>query len=165
MTKNKKIFAISFFVLQILIIAGLIAYSAFFTFFLETFGKEYKFKAGPSVYVSDGVCRFKLESEFWHTEKVYIVPDEQDGVYKLSSDHYAPMDAENYIYYRACDSGSFPEKREYRLKNEPSEQIYYPFEVENIYITVKVFMGKAEVTAVYCDGVPIEEYVKTQSVF
>lgn len=167
MPKNKKIFAISFFVLQLLIIAGLIAYSAFFSFLFEIFGKEYKFRAKPSVYVyaSTGMCHFDLEQNYWYLDnKTYIVPDGQNGVYKLSDDYYAPLDAVDYIYCKDRDGG-FPWRREYRLENISLEQPYYSFEQENTYVTVKVFMGKSAVTAVYCDGIPIEEYIKNQGIF
>lgn len=162
MPKNKKIFAICFFALQLLIIAGLIVYSSLFNFFFEAFGKEYKIKAGPSVYVINDVCRFDLEPGYWYSGKMYIVPDEQTGEYTFSGNYYAPMDAVDYFYCRDREDNAFPWTREYRLKNVSLEQSYYSFEEENTYITVKVFMGKCKVTAVECDGVPIEEYIKTQ---
>lgn len=165
MTRNKKIFAISFFVFQLLIVAGLIAYSAFFTFFIEKFGKEYTMKADSYVYVSDGVCHFNLGQGFWYNGgKLYIIPDEQTGEYRLSDEYWAPKVAKDIIYCKDREN-DFPWEREYKLKDESLEQSYYSFEQENTYITVKVFMRKAEVTAVYCDGVPIEEYIKTQSDF
>ena len=164
MPKNKKIFAICFFVFQFLIIAGLIVYNIFFSFFLETFGKEYKMKAGPSVHVTDGVCYFSLDSKHWYPDnnKLYIIPDEETGEYRVSNDYYAPKMAVDFIYSRGRDLDTFPWKREYKLKNTTSELTYYSFEEENTYITVKIFMGKCAVTAVECDGVPIEEYLTTQ---
>lgn len=162
MPKNKKIFAICFFALQLLIIVGLIVYSALFTFFFDAFGKEYKIKAGPTVYVNNGVCRFDVEPGYWYSGKVYIVPDEQTGEYTFSNDYYAPLNSADYFYCRDFDDNAFPWTREYRLENMTSETSYYSFKEENTYITLKVFMGKCKVTAVECDGVSIEEYIKTQ---
>lgn len=166
MPENKKILAILFFVFQLLIIAGLIAYSAVFTFCFEKYGKEYKMKADSYVYVSDGVCCFDLIQNSWHTDgKLYIIPDEQTGEYRLSDEYWAPKVAKDFIYCRGRNDRDFPWKREYRLENVSLDQLYYSFVQENTYITVKVFKGKSEVTAVYCDGVPIEEYIKNQSDF
>ncbi|MCH5170271.1 MAG: hypothetical protein J1F24_03180 [Oscillospiraceae bacterium] len=172
MPKNKKIFAICFFALQLLIIAGLIVYSSLFAFFFEAFGKEYKMKAASYVYIVDGVCYFDLDVGYWYSEdKLYIIPDEQTGEYKLSDDYYSQDIAVDYINSRSRNHNVFPWEREYRLKNVSLEQSYYSFEEENTYITVKVFMGKCKVTAVECDGVPIEEYItledylKTESLF
>lgn len=165
MTKNKKIFAICLFVFQILIIAGLVVYSALFSFVLDKFGKEYKIDAEPHMYVSDGVCHFDLDSDFWYADsKVYVVHDSKDGFYELSSYYDATKYAVDYIYCKNRDE-FFPETREYKLKNAELFDWYYSFDEENAYVTVKVFMGKAAVTGVYCDGVPIEEYVKTLSTF
>lgn len=172
MPKNKKIFAICFFALQLLIIAGLIAYSALFSFFFEIFGREYKIKAKPSMYVTNGVCYYDLDTGYWYTGKVYIVPDEQTGEYTFSSNYYAPLDAVDYFYCRRSDTDSFPRTQKYQLKNSTSELTYYSFEQENTFVTVKAFNGKCEVTAVECDGIPIEEYLtiqeeyfKTESLF
>ena len=68
MPKNKKIFAICFFAFQLLIIAGLIVYSALFTLFLVKYGKEYKMKAASYVYIVDGVCYFDLDVGYWYSE-------------------------------------------------------------------------------------------------
>lgn len=161
MPKNKKIFAICFFALQILIVAGFIVYSAVFTLFLEKYGKEYRMKADSSIYVTNGVCYFDLKSDFWYSnEKFYVVPDEQTGEYRISSDYYAPKVAVDYINSRNLNS--FPWEREYQLKNAPSEPTYYFFEQENTFVTVKIFKGKCKVTDVECDGIPIEEYLATQ---
>lgn len=162
MPKNKKIFAICFFAFQLIIITGLISYSALFTFFLETFGKGYKMKADSFVYVMDGVCYFDLEQAHWYPDnnKLYIIPDEQTGEYKLSDNYYAPEVAVDYINIRSRNHNVFPWTREYRLKNVSLEQSYYSFEEENTYITVMVFMGKCKVTTVECDGMPIEEYIQ-----
>lgn len=166
MMKNKKILAISFFVFQLLIIAGLIAYSAVFTFCFEKYGKEYKMKVDSYVYVFDGVCYFDLNQNYWDTDgKLYIIPDEQTGEYRLSDEYWAPKVAKDFIYCRGRNGRDFPWKIEYKLKDVSLEQSYYSIRQENTYITVKVFHGKAEVTAVYCDGVSIEEYIKTQSDF
>lgn len=164
MMKNKKVFAVCLFVFQILIIAGLVIYSALFSFVLDKFGKEYKIDAEPHMYVSDGVCHFDVETMFYAESKVYIVPSEKDGLYELSGDYYGSENAVNYIYSRNRDD-FFPATTEYRLKNAELFDWYYSFDEENAYVTVKVFMGKAAVTGVYCDGVPIEEYVKTLSTF
>lgn len=160
MTKNKKIFAVCLFVFQILIIAGLVVYSALFSFVLDRFGKEYKIDVEPHMCVLDGVCYFDAYWSSWFSNgKAYIVPDLPDGVCSLRNDYYAPTDAVDYIYCKDRD-GFFPETREYKLKNAESLDSYYSFDEQDAYVTVKVFMGKAEVTGVYCDGVPIEEYVE-----
>lgn len=159
MTKNKKIFAICLFVFQILIIAGLVVYSALFSSVLDRFGKEYKIAAGQHIYVSDGVCHFDVETMFFAERKFYIVPSSKDGFYELSGDYYGSENAVNYIYSKNRDD-FFPKTREYKLKNSESLDSYYSFDEKDAYVTVKVFMGKAEVTGVYCDGVPIEEYVE-----
>lgn len=163
MKKNKKIFAVCLFVFQILIIAGLVVYSALFSFVLDRFGKEYKIDVEPRLSVSGGVCRFDLESGFWYADrKVYIVPDSQEGFYEISSYYDAPKTAVDYIYCKDREK-FFPETREYELKNTESLDSYYSFDEKDAYVTVKVFMGKAEVTGVYCGGIPIEEYVEKLS--
>lgn len=163
MTKNKKIFAVCLFMFQILIIAGLVVYSALFSFVLDRFGKEYKIDVEPHMYVSDGVCYFGAYWSSWFSNgKAYIVPDLPDGVCSLRNDYYVPTGAVDYIYCKNRDE-FFPETTEYKLKNAESLDSYYSFDEKDAYVTVKVFMGKAEVTGVYCDGVPIEEYVKTLS--
>lgn len=163
MTKNKKIFAIFLFVFQILIIAGLVVYSALFSSVLDRFGKEYKINVEPHISVSDGVCYFDAYWSTWSSDrKIYILPGYPEGFYMLETGYYVPKTAVDYIYCKDRDE-FFPETKEYRLKNAESLDSYYSFDEKNAYITVKVFMGKAEVTGVYCGGVPIEEYVEKLS--
>lgn len=161
MTKNKKIFAVCLLVFQILIIAGLVVYSALFSSVLDRFGKEYKIKAKQQMYVSDGVCHFDVYGSSWSSDgKIYIVPSYPKGIYMLDYDYGdVPKDAVDYIYCKDREE-FFPETTEYKLKNAESLDSYYSFDEKDAYVTVKVFMGKAEVTGVYCDGVPIEEYVE-----
>ncbi len=148
-------------VVQLLVPVGMIAYGNKAEDDLQKYGKEFKFKVNV-VFIARGDISYSLIDEL----AVFY----QDGKYGVIEE-----DAEGYAYFVEATARK-PDGTDYiRLNAENREKIrtfsvesedVYRHTIEEIieesaYLVVKVYNGDFEVVNLYMDGIPAEEWIKT----